>query len=533
MARPRRAASRHRLRFGHATALLSSSLLVVGGVATDGGLSASAGLKGGASREGAILEGISALKLPEHGCPDCSAHGGECALGQCLCGADRGGLSCNLQCEAGWGGYLCTSAACPCGPHTARARSRESVNVKRAGAARRATSPSANRAAAATASALPPACASAPKAGEGARCESATCADDCSGHGLCVAAGTCSCDDGWRGAKCAEPICIAGCSGHGACTSPGVCSCSPGWHGESCAQRLCPLGGAQGGEVCSRHGKCEASGCVCDEGWQGHACGEPACPSQCSSRGSCLSPGVCTCAAGWSGRACELPVCANGCSGDHGNCTSPGVCSCAAGWGGFDCSEPRCAHDCNEHGECVAPGVCDCVAGWTGDDCGERDAPSGSSGGAMGVRQRHAGTAAGLAEGTLASIAARNGVGGVSCLNNCSGGAHGTCDATGSCRCLQGWRGLDCSKPSCAGLGGCHEKAGQGICSRPGRLHVQRGLAGRRLRDVRMPGRLLGPRGMRGAKHVQLRAGVQRPGLLECSVPRRLRRRARSLCRAR
>ena len=45
----------------------------------------------------------------------CSARG-VCALGQCLCDEGYAGLRCEIRCEAGWGGFICTEPACPCGP---------------------------------------------------------------------------------------------------------------------------------------------------------------------------------------------------------------------------------------------------------------------------------------------------------------------------------------------------------------------------------------------------------------------------------
>ena len=457
-------------RFGHATALLHSALILVGGVATAGGVQPAGGLRGASSREGSVLDGITSLRLPAHGCADCTAHAaaGECALGQCLCPADRGGLACGLQCEAGWGGYLCTAPECPCGPYGA-CSSPGVCDCEEGWGGATCDAPICDGGCGAHGVCRGPGRCECTTGWGGVKCDLALCPAECSGHGTCAAAGSCQCDDGWSGADCSEPVCIAGCSGHGACVAPGECACTPGWHGESCGQRQCPLGGLQGGEVCSRHGRCEASGCVCDAGWRGHACGEPACDKQCAGRGSCVAPGVCSCAAGWAGPSCEAPLCGAGCSTEHGNCTAPGVCTCALGWRGFDCTDPVCEGDCHEHGECVAPGQCDCVAGWMGESCAERDgaakAAAKARGGSIGIGST---TAIALAEGTLAAVAAHGGTAGVACLRNCSGASQGTCDDAGRCRCKPGWRGLDCSKAACTALAGCHEKAGQGVCERPG-----------------------------------------------------------------
>ena len=252
-------------RFGHASVLISSSLLVVGGVATAGGL------KGGSSNEGAVLDGLSALALPQHGCGDCAAHGGECALGQCLCSADRGGIDCELTCEAGWGGYLCMTPACSCGTHgSCTAPGVCSCDPGWHGAT--CEVPLCLDGCGSHGVCIAPGECLCAQGWAGLECEVPSCPDDCNGHGVCETAGVCACKDRWTGSTCAEPVCIADCSQHGTCVRPGECECSPGWHGESCADRICPLGGFRGAEVCSQHGRCEMSGCICETGWEGHAC---------------------------------------------------------------------------------------------------------------------------------------------------------------------------------------------------------------------------------------------------------------------
>ena len=93
------------------------------------------GLAADASTMGNLLDGMPELLMPE--CPAavveqaaelpsqmlvdaaatsqyaCSGHG-VCALGQCLCDEGFAGLRCEIRCEAGWGGYMCTEPACPC-----------------------------------------------------------------------------------------------------------------------------------------------------------------------------------------------------------------------------------------------------------------------------------------------------------------------------------------------------------------------------------------------------------------------------------
>ena len=393
-----------------------------------------------------LSDGLAELLLPSQ-CPVC-AEGSTCALGQCLCAPDTAGIACELQCEAGWGGYLCSEPLCPCGPHGAC----ETPGVcacEEGWSGAGCEQPVCAQGCEHGHCTAPGSCACVP-GWSGSACSVPRCPAGCV-HGTCTGAGGCACEAGWSGAACSEPLCLANCSGHGACVAPGTCGCAAGWHGEACADRLCP-------DACSRHGRCESDGCVCEAGWGGHDCSEPLCASSCSLHGACVAPGTCDCAPGWSGGACETPLCAANCSG-RGSCLSPGRCSCEAGWGEFDCSEPACEASCHEHGECVSPGVCACVPGYVGDSCAELSAEL----------QRALRPAAGAdahATGLTASTSPPPLVPPlVSCLSKCS--AHGSCEADGTCRCRAGWRGLDCSLPSCASQHQCHEGEGQGACVAP------------------------------------------------------------------
>lgn len=165
----------------------------------------------------------------------------------------------------------------------------------------------------------------------GESCEMLRCTDDCNGRGYCLS-GSCHCNDGFGGATCAEFLqtrtaqlrgvknnrvvnsSAAGvCSGHGVDIGDGSCSCHKGWGGADCSlQQVCA------DPTCSGHGVCESGVCRCTVPFTGHNCAslmtsataevpkstESRCPSGCSGHGTCLA-GMCLCHTNFEGPACE------------------------------------------------------------------------------------------------------------------------------------------------------------------------------------------------------------------------------------
>ena len=458
------------------------------------------GLAADSSAQGNLLDGMPQLLMPD--CPaalaapgsaavqlagsdvtasqySCSARG-VCALGQCLCDEGYAGLRCEIRCEAGWGGYICTEPACPCGP-------RGSCTVPGV------CECAAGWAGAACEEALcPQGCAQGvcQKPGvcvcspgwQGDDCAQPLCPVGCSEHGTCLGPAACQCDAQWQGHACRTPVCAAGCLAHGTCAAPGQCKCDAGWSGEACDYPVCPMGGVMNralgdqrtrrstvpslfagieqteGRVCSGHGRCGAKGCACEVGWKGHACEEPICLRECAMHGACIAPGLCKCVPGWTGADCATPVCfaqSPPCAG-HGNCTGPATCSCEPGWHAHDCHKPVCEGGCSHHGECVAPGQCQCVAGWAGESCSLRSSSQ-------------------AAKDLLHTMSAAGCVG-TSPSQNCSG--HGSCEAPGVCRCEPGWSGAGCEQPQCIRQHGCRGRGGEGVCVAPRTCACNVGFAG-------------------------------------------------------
>ena len=232
----------------------------------------------------------------------------------------------------------------------------------------------------------------------------------CSGAGGCYS-GLCFCYAGACGTACnvtgsacdalACPVGVYGpgcsgrcsCSGHGRCENwvygVGVCQCDAGYAGADCAL-LCPGGPAQ---PCAGHGLCdEDTGlCICEPTYGTADCGRR-CPSgalgPCSGRGICndtaAGDGACACAPGYAGPDCGLVCPGSGlgpspCSG-HGLCDSvTAVCTCAGHWAGPGCAGCRvgwfgaaCDRVC-VHGT-TAGTVCRCEPGFGGPDC-SRECP--------------------------------------------------------------------------------------------------------------------------------------------------------------
>ena len=143
------------------------------------------------------------------------------------------------------------------------------------------------------------------------------------------------------------------------------------------------------------------------------------CLNNCSGNGDC-SFAQCLCRPGWSGADCSLPVCLGSvcyqdpvsleqrCShcSSNGVCNGDGVCECDAGWTGEDCSMTGCLTNCTVNGQCLDTefplNQCVCQPTYSGTACQDR-----------------------------------------LCLNMCSGA--GSCQANGTCTCIDGFHGDDCS----------------------------------------------------------------------------------------
>lgn len=153
----------------------------------------------------------------------------------------------------------------------------------------------------------------------------------CSGKGICnVNTGVCSCFDGYGSSNGANnpasgiaPNCgfelvaasscptgvnansgIVECTGHGTCSSAFTCTCADGYVGVNCASMACPQGiswfdhptatnEAHAMVECSNRGICDTLNgqCTCQEGFTGDACEKLECPGNnvCSNHGTCFS----------------------------------------------------------------------------------------------------------------------------------------------------------------------------------------------------------------------------------------------------
>ncbi|ETW04186.1 hypothetical protein H310_04531 [Aphanomyces invadans] len=138
----------------------------------------------------------------------------------------------------------------------------------------------------------------------------------CSGQGILMVDGSCSCNPGFSGSDCSLKDCPlhngVECNGRGSCDRrSGTCRCDAAYTGLSCSELLCPVVTSDKflGDQCSGHGACNGAlgTCTCSDGYTGKACEcVPGCTS-CSNGGSCdCLTGSCVCPSGFFGAKCEL-----------------------------------------------------------------------------------------------------------------------------------------------------------------------------------------------------------------------------------
>lgn len=96
-----------------------------------------------------------------------------------------------------------------------------------------------------------------------------------------LAAGVCSCSDGWEGGDCsqAEPsACPTPCNGTcDAETTHFMCVCNNGYTGPTCEIPICPIA-SHNQKLCSGNGNCQLGVCICEEGFTGVNCSAPTDP---------------------------------------------------------------------------------------------------------------------------------------------------------------------------------------------------------------------------------------------------------------
>ena len=175
-----------------------------------------------------------------------------------------------------------------------------------------------------------------------------SCPNACSSHGVCFN-GACTCETNYTGLDCSIRTCPNDCGGesNGLCMADGTCECQDGYGPltpggvNDCLGRLC--------SDCGKHGTCNyvLGECRCDEGWTGAGCKEQGCTNECSGHGVCNKDGPvakCECDAGYAGADCATVSCAGDCS-ERGVCLG-GVCRCLPDFTGVNCERKRCPDDC-------------------------------------------------------------------------------------------------------------------------------------------------------------------------------------------
>ena len=63
----------------------------------------------------------------------------------------------------------------------------------------------------------------------------ASCPNNCYGHGFCLSNSTCACHPGFQGVDCIGPTCEQTCLNGGSCVAPDTCLCADGFAGYNCS----------------------------------------------------------------------------------------------------------------------------------------------------------------------------------------------------------------------------------------------------------------------------------------------------------
>ena len=166
----------------------------------------------------------------------------------------------------------------------------------------------------------------------------------CSGHGFCMANGSCQCDIYYKGKRCQINNCPGRCSGHGTCID-GICVCNFGWDGEDCSKvKLCTS--------------------LCPESWIGDDVCDPDCntPKCFQDKGDCQD--TCICPKTWLGDGlCDQMCNTTVCKYDGGDCAER---ECSPGCRSEMLADGICDHACNtdlcdlDEGDCAAASTCSC-----------------------------------------------------------------------------------------------------------------------------------------------------------------------------
>lgn len=170
----------------------------------------------------------------------------------------------------------------------------------------------------------------------------------------------------------ASASCANGCSGHGLCGLYDMCVCYGNWAGNDCSGRVCPFT------------KAWVDTAIADGDAHNYA--------SCGNKGACDSKsGLCKCYEQFEGKGCRRMACNNGCSG-HGTCeymdelAERNTCVWDASTGA---KKTDCVHTSMTTTSAIGSQSytgwdarkiqgCACDPGWEGNDCSSRICPVGN-----------------------------------------------------------------------------------------------------------------------------------------------------------